>query len=399
MDTKALIEECNKYFNQGLRLKDDARKSNSNIEVFLAAADSCSKAAKIHKDLQEQDLPFEDLFQSKVFYFYYKHEEYDCLYGYEIKKNLEKAKQYIVESYSNIVSAVETVEVNLSKLNGDLKERFTKMLVDWKYRQISTSAKAIEPDAKMNSRKKNFIEALDCYKKMVRIYKEAYDYSLNSNLDEVYIRISEGNYYGLFVNISQMYAGYINQLQINEISQIDLDNDLLKYFIDSYRYSIIAFNSNPEWLEYREGQEIMKNNIKLILKDNKKKWLSFLIGLNNDELLIKIMKETDIDSFKKIAAKQEIENDKLKKLFFTGGFYILILLIVFGIIFFVFNSSIPILYKLLAVLFMIVLFSIVGAFILRSTDSLSEENFIKLMRLSLKIGAKGLNSLDDNNKK
>jgi hypothetical protein len=46
----------------------------------------------------------------------------------------------------------------------------------------------------------------------------------------------------------------------------------------------------------------------------------------------------------------------------------------------------------------IITFSVVGAFILRTTNELSEEGFLKLMKLSLKIGLKGLKSLDKKDK-
>jgi hypothetical protein len=203
-------------------------------------------------------------------------------------------------------------------------------------------------------------------------------------------RIAQGNYFGQNVNISQMYAGHIST-----IKNTSLNLNLLKHFMDSYEFSIKAFQANPEWLEYREGQEAMKRNIESIIESNKSNWHNCLLEFNSNPLLIKIMKSQDIQAYKKANAKIEIESDYLKKFYFTGIFWLIALGVVVFIVYSIFDSSIPVLYKPLAVFLIIVLFSIVGAFILRTNEDLSEEGFLELMKLSLKIGFKGLKTLDN----
>ena len=92
-------------------------------------------------------------------------------------------------------------------------------------------------------------------------------------------------------------------------------------------------------------------------------------------------------------SKLSIENSFPKKLYFTGGFWLFVLLLIFWIFYSIFNSTIPLLLKPIAGLLIIVAFTVVGAFILRSTNELSEVGFLKLMRLSLRIGLKGIKSL------
>jgi hypothetical protein len=51
-------------------------------------------------------------------------------------------------------------------------------------------------------------------------------------------------------------------------------------------------------------------------------------------------------------------------------------------------------YTFLGVIFVLpIIVTVIGAFILRSTNALKEENFIKLMTLALKINFQGLKAL------
>jgi len=57
-------------------------------------------------------------------------------------------------------------------------------------------------------------------------------------------------------------------------------------------------------------------------------------------------------------------------------------------------------YRFLALLISLpVIFTVVGAFALRATDSLKEENFLKLMELAFKMNLKGLKALNDKDAK
>ena len=107
------------------------------------------------------------------------------------------------------------------------------------------------------------------------------------------------------------------------------------------------------------------------------------------------MQQTDNDLYKRQKAKIELENDSLKRIIISGGFWFGIFI---GLGYFLLQlaSSDISWYRFLAVIFFLPLFFIiVGAFTLKTTNSLKEENFIRLMELTLKMSFKGLKALSD----
>ena len=91
--------------------------------------------------------------------------------------------------------------------------------------------------------------------------------------------------------------------------------------------------------------------------------------------------------------KRELSNDKIKHLFLAGGFWMGIIIGLGYFVLQVSNSQIA-WYRFIIVLFVIpIFFTVVGAFILKTTSALKEENFMKLIALSLKINLTGLKTL------
>jgi hypothetical protein len=390
-----MIDDVNKHFQEALTLKSMAIKPNAALDLFRQAAEKFKAAYELINTLISQETDNSDRIRSQVLYHYYCHEEYDCLYAFFLKKNdLGGAQDRVDAALSEISKALNIIEQNLDIVNQSTRTFLIKMKTDWLYRELVTEAKTFEPKAKTKSRKSDFIGALDTYKTMLDKYSLAKDYCLENDLSPELKRISMGNYFGQSVNVSQMYAGHISTIQSGDNSNTDWNVDLLRHFLDSYQLSKKAFDANPEWLEYREGQDIVKGNIESIISSNKDFWETYLIEFDEQPELVKVMKSNDMDRYKKLKAKSDIENNSLKKLYFTGLFWLVLFGVIVFVVFSIFDSSIPILYKPLAVFFIVILFSVVGAFILRTTKELSEEGFLQLMKLSLKIGFKGLKTLD-----
>ena len=107
------------------------------------------------------------------------------------------------------------------------------------------------------------------------------------------------------------------------------------------------------------------------------------------------MQKNDLDAFVKAKAKTELENNQTKILLIRGLFWIGMA----GVLYFMLrdlasNNEID-LVRFFGVLFGFpVIFIIVGAFILKSTNALSQVNFIKLLRLTLNINLKGISALN-----
>ena len=235
----------------------------------------------------------------------------------------------------------------------------------------------------------DYVSAFDSYKKMESLQEKAHKYVEESDLPEVFKRTERGNYFANKASTAMTYAG----IYIKKSVKNNYDVDIIKQFLIALVNIKKAQENNPEQDRYKEGSETTINNIKNILVKNKNNWFDYLNRLDNDNDLIKIMKETDNDLYKMESAKLEIEENKPKQLLLTFSFYFSFFLILMYALFQIAISEI-IWYRFLALIIALpVFFTIIGAFALRSTDSLKEENFLELMKLAFKTNISGLKIL------
>ncbi|NOQ27043.1 MAG: hypothetical protein GQ564_16905 [Bacteroidales bacterium] len=398
MDLDDYIEEANKFYNEGLKAKDIARKSDNNLQLFQQAADCYGQAANIlkYKVLLDPTISHDQKIQGSALEHYYRFEENDCLY-FGNYKNLDfpLAIQCANTAQYEIEQVLSIVDSNRDSVGIKAQDFLLKMEINWKSSSISIKIKKLEPVAKQAMINEDFLTALDTFNQMLKIQKKMYEYVESANLEQVHIRIAKGNYIGMSANVNQAMAGVLTSKIDNQTFDFDLTNDLLSHFLNSVDFSLNAFDANPEWDKYRSGAEIIKSNIQTLLEKNKENWFNYLTSNNNNQLLITIMQQTDNDLYKKQKAKLELENDNLKRIIISGGFWFGIFI---GIGYFLLQlaSSDISWYRFLSVIFFLPLFFIiVGAFALKTTNSLKEENFIKLMELTLTMSFKGLKALSE----
>lgn len=392
------IEKGNELYDKALKTKDVARISDNNINSFQQAADYYKQAADniYNHILTDKSIDFDTKIQSSALAHYYKFEENDCLYAYNYKNNIfPTAINCANNAQQEIDKALTIIQTNLTSLKQETQDFLLKMQKNWKSSSISIKIKQLEPIAKKAMIDKDYIKAFDNFNQMLKIQKELYEYDEREELEPVFIRIAKGNYIGMSANVNQAMAGILASKITNQTFSFDLSNDLLKHFLNSLDLSFNAFEANPEWDKYRSGAEVIRTNIQTLLQNNKSNWFNYLTENNNNQYLIKIMQQTDNDLYKRQKAKIELENDSLKRIVISGGFWFGIFI---GLGYFLLQlaSSDISWYRFLAVIFFLPLFFIiVGAFALKTTNSLKEENFIKLMELTLKMSFKGLNALSD----
>lgn len=392
------IEKGNELFDKALKTKDVARISDNNVNSFQQAADFYKQAADniFNHVLTDNSIDFDRKIQSSALAHYYKFEENDCLYAYNYKNNIfPTAINCANNAQQEIDKALTIIQTNITSVNQATQDFLLKMQKNWKSSSISIKIKQLEPIAKKAMIDKDYIKAFDNFNQMLKIQKELYEYDEREGLEPVFIRIAKGNYIGMSANVNQAMAGILASKITNQIFSFDLSSDLLKHFLNSLDLSFNAFEANPEWDKYRSGAEIIRTNIQTLLQNNKSNWFNYLTENNNNQYLIKIMQQTDNDLYKRQKAKIELENDSLKRIIISGGFWFGIFI---GLGYFLLQlaSSDISWYRFLAVMFFLPLFFIiVGAFALKTTNSLKEENFIKLMELTLKMSFKGLNALSD----
>lgn len=396
------IEKGNELYDKALKTKDVARISDNNISSFQQAADYYKQAADIifNHVLTDTSVDLDTKIQSSALAHYYKFEENDCLYAYNYKNNIFPTAIICANNAKQeIERALNIIQTNLSSLKPATQTFFLKMQKNWKSSSISIKIKQLEPIAKEAMINKDYIRAFDNYNQMLKVQKDLYEYVEREGLEPVYVRIAKGNYIGMAANVNQAMAGILTSKIINQTFSFDLSNDLLKHFLNSLDLSFNAFEANPEWDKYRSGAEVIRTNIQTLIQNNKSNWFNYLTENNNNQYLINIMQQTDNNLYKRQKAKIELENDSLKRIIISGGFWFGIFI---GLGYFLIHLAASDIswYRFLAVIFFLPLFFIiVGAFALKTTNSLKEENFIKLMELTLKMSFKGLNALSDNNEK
>jgi hypothetical protein len=138
-------------------------------------------------------------------------------------------------------------------------------------------------------------------------------------------RIQTGNYFAGKASIANTIAG----VYLQKDDELDYTTEIMKQFLDAHKYIKLAQEVNPEWDLYKYGQVSTKENIKMLLLDNKDKWENILNEFDNDSILTKLIKEIgmnqkidadenqQIDIFLSYSWKNETIADTLDSLFGT----------------------------------------------------------------------------------
>lgn len=391
------IEQINKNYTEGLRLKDIARKSDEYVGEYKTASENFLKAGKQIDELlvNVDDVKINFKVRSNALKNYYFYEANECLYGYEYKNgNYKEALEAAKNAKFHIEEAVKLVHENLDNLNDETKKYLSDQLNNWKLSQLTVQLREIEPIGQGAMRDRDYVTALDSYRKMDQLQDKVHRYVESSNLPEVFKRTEKGNYLATKASIAMTLAGiYTEKSEKNDYAK-----DILEQFLDALYFIRLAQNSNPEQDRYKDGYELAQKNITKLLKKEKDSWFELLIEFadnKNKNNLIKIMSKIDIEQFKLQSAKLEIEKNKTKRFILTFGFMLSIFLVLGYFLWQVALSSISWFRFLALLISMPVLFTILGAFALRTTDSLKEENFLKLMELAFKINLQGLKAFSN----
>jgi hypothetical protein len=78
----------------------------------------------------------------------------------------------------------------------------------------------------------------------------------------------------------------------------DLACDILRNLLKAYLYGKAAFEANPEWMQYREGEALCRRSIEESLRNNKDAWGAVYPRFLDEPEFIKIMAAVDLDKFK-----------------------------------------------------------------------------------------------------
>lgn len=285
----------------------------------------------------------------------------------------------------NAINAIHSPHLQL-KADGQ------RIANDLHYFLLSEKSNEYQYRAMAEVAKRNFDDALDYYREQDRIRNEIADFIQQAEIRITNKRILEGNHITTRCNIAQMI---IHSLIANDPSLSDATLvRVIKMELDTLSQIDTHFEVNPRATDLLEYQQQIEGELAAYLIENKPKWLELLIAFGDNYQLRKLMTKVDLDTYLKQRAKLALEKNKLKSFLLTGAFWLVAFCCVMYAALQIATAHITIVRFLATLLVAPVLMTILGAFILKSTDMLKEENFMKLITLALRINLKGLKWLN-----
>ncbi len=390
-----LINHINESLLKANHQKSIGCKSDLNFDHLKIASESFMRLSEYINGILKSNIKDNNLvLQLRITLEFSLFQANECLYGFLFRKleldNSLKAAQNANYHINNLLKIIETKYNEADKV---VKDYIDKGRINWELESLTIKVKLVEPIAKKAIVEKDYVKALDYYKKMSDLVDEINEFIKKNEVDLVLKRTELGNYYSSKAGI----ANTLSAIYINKSSYEDYWFEILEQFLDALKYLKLALENNPEQDKFKNGITTITGNIKMLLTENKSKWFEYMVYFNHDKNLELIMRQTDNENYKMLNAKLEIEKDKTKRFILNFGLLISIFLILSYALFQIAKSEIPGYRFLLLIFALPIIFIVIGAFALRSTESLKEENFLKLIKLALKINIKGLKTLSEKN--
>lgn len=400
--------EESQLYDSWITAKEEASKakdqavSGNNHELFKTAAEKYEIAAKFASKILNNGIDVNEIkleWEQKLYYVSY--ESCECYYAYYNSiGEFEKAKDEAIKAKSYIKKGIKSIETHNTPIADSLRERVDLNYKYFKYSEISIESKIIGPDAKKFKINGEFIKALDCYVQLVKIMDESIKYAKENNLMESFQRTALGNFHAMNANVSQVKIEWNKEkLEKEKGYYLNFLIELVNYYNKAIKYASKAYDSNQEQTGYLKEKSELEDNAMKLLSDNKAYWFKLYLEFENDHEITKLMKKTDIEAFKLIEAKRELDKDKTKKLLIHGGFNIALMAIVVGGLYLVFQSNLNVIQSFLVSSLAIPIYSLIAVSTMRSIGDLKEENFVELMKIIIKLKFKPpkVKDLDERN--
>lgn len=296
-----MIEEINKVYAEAKALKDKARVDYETTDFYIKAAQKYKNAIDLFaKYLSNTNLPKEDIILNKSLMFYYQYEMFDCLYGISNRNNdhetsiklgslaknsIKKALEFIKHKFSD--------EYNLKKVNENKR--------NFEMSNLTSELLILEPKAKTYRDAYDFINAIDYYSKMQKVHEKVIDFIKVNNIDEIYLRIHEGNLSGTQFSIFQLKA--FNLLYDDKLDHdsLSIKRSILSLFLKSYEQAKQTTEINPEWKLYINTLTQIEDQIEFYLEDNKSFWDEFYAEFIEYKIIEILMKKIDPEIFESLS--------------------------------------------------------------------------------------------------
>jgi hypothetical protein len=303
------------------------------------------------------------------------------------------------EASYEATAALELIDTAISsEKDEEKKNRLRDLEQEMFYSRSGVIADICEATADQTVNNGQFQLAVDQYNYLKSLRQNILDEGLKmAGIGTIHQRILKGNIQLAELKASNARICLLQQMSRENKFQTILDQDLVQEIIHYYDTAQAGFLTNMEVNEFRLQSEKSVHLLKEILSSSKDKWLSIITQFNHP-LIKSTMLQIDPKQYKKQLAKTELQTDITKKFLITGLFWLSVFATITYLLIYLGQTEIS-WYRFIGILFGIpLLFTIIGAFTLRSTDALKEENFMKLISLALRINFQGLKVLSGKTK-
>ena len=307
-------KEIRDLFDEACRLKDVARKSVDDIDMYLQAAERLHQAVALSTTLAERESTnLDEKIQHMVFGLYYSYEEHYCLGGYYYeKRDTQNSIKHHKISGEHLRQAIALIGNPPLYLSSKTREYLISFLPNWQHFQRYVEIKILANQARAAWDDERYIDALDIYRIMAARQREFISSPEFEDIAPQHQRIALANFIGTMANASSAMAGVV----LGRAERVDSDGareipfdlliKLVKYTLDAYRFGNAAFDQNPEWDQYRIIARHCFANIQQFLEDNPSARKPLSIAFDGDTDFIKILKTIDSETSSQKANKVKI---------------------------------------------------------------------------------------------
>jgi len=381
MDTEKIYE----VYMHACKLKDQAIKSEE-IEYYTKASKELQEAIRlIDKIKEDKTIPEQLRLELMINQLYYNFEKENCLtvVFYE-KRDISKAEEHHRKGIIFLRKSIKLAQKSLKLFNGEDKTEIERNMAFSRFLLSNSEGFKSSIKARYYWDKKDYILALDYYRKSVSQYYKTMEHFSNKNLEPKIERIVKGNFFGMMVNASNALAVIVLE-KINEDSgkiPLHLLVKLFYFGLEAYKKSNMAFLTNPESEQYLKGAQVSMNNITETLKAFPLDiWRDLYLEFYDNEDFLRLMKKANLIKFRKL--EKEFNNIYDSNLVIIANILFWLTYMAFPFISFKFFELIWWEVFLFMLLLFIVLI-VINVIILRWKNKLSEESFIELIEIALK---------------
>jgi len=295
-------KEILELYDEACGLKDIARRSMDDIDVYLKAAERLHLAAELSSEVASgEDVEPDDRIQHQIFGHYYSYEEHYCLGGYYYeKRDTRTSSEHLRLSAEHIGKALALIEDVPPSVSTATRKRLDGFLPNWRHFRRHVGIKLLANDARAAWDAERFIDALDVYRRMAALQEEFIESAEFKTIAPPYQRIAVANFIGSMANASSAMVGVVlgRAKSVGSDGAREIPFDLLvklvRYTLDAYRYGNAAFDQNPEWDQYRAAARQNLANVEHFLEANPSAREPLAIEFEGDPDFAKILKMAEL---------------------------------------------------------------------------------------------------------